>query len=301
MFEPCEICGAKAWNTLYEGAVRDGAFGNLKQGATVARCEKCGTDRLAEDFTISQENYTKDSYREHLRQKIDSQSYLSVHDEMQHFSLTVLWPTPLRGLTIADIGCAGGSFLDHVRGLANRIIAVEPCSLYHQSLAGRGYEVVAYADEAAQQLGPVVDLAVSFQVIEHTCSPLAFLSHVRHLVKPGGYLLLSTPNRNDFLMNALPEVYPQFFYRVAHRWYFDADSLANCAERAGFSVERTTYVHRYSLSNALLWLRDRCPAGRKEIPGLAGLGDNMWRTFLETTGQADCLYLLLRNTNSVGN
>jgi 2-polyprenyl-3-methyl-5-hydroxy-6-metoxy-1,4-benzoquinol methylase len=295
MFESCEICGSREWKTVYEGSVRDGAFGNLRQGATVARCEKCGADRLAEKYCLIESAYENDSYRTHLQQNMDAASFLAAHDEMQLFSLQSLWPMPLRRLSLADVGCAGGSFLDHVRGLASRIVAVEPCTLYHKSLADRGYEVFEYADVAVQKIGPVVDLAVSLQVIEHTRDPHAFLADIRLLLKPGGCLLISTPNRDDFLMNALPETYRQFFYRIAHRWYFDANSLKNCAERAGFAIDKIKYVHRYSLSNAFLWLRDRCPSGHSEIQGLAGLGDNMWRTFLEATGQSDCIYMLLRN------
>jgi 2-polyprenyl-3-methyl-5-hydroxy-6-metoxy-1,4-benzoquinol methylase len=298
MFNSCEICGSSKWKTVYEGSVRDGAFGNLRQGAVVARCEKCGADRLAEKYCLIESAYENDAYRTHLQQNVDAASFLAAHDEMQLFSLQSLWPMPLRGLSVADVGCAGGSFLDHVRGLASRIVAVEPCTLYHKLLADQGYEVFEYADVAAQRIGPVVELAVSLQVIEHTRNPLEFLADIRQLLKPGGFLLISTPNRDDFLMNALPKTYRQFFFRVAHRWYFDANSLTNCAERAGFVIDKIKYVHRYSLSNALLWLRDRCPNGRAEIPGLVGLGDDMWRTVLENTGQADCLYVRLRNPMS---
>lgn len=296
MFKCCEICGSNSWVSVYEGAVRNGTFGKLRSGGVVARCSNCLADRLSESLCLSESAYEDESYRAHLLQDLDTTSFFVAHDEMQIFSLKALWPMPLRGLTIADVGCAGGSFLDHVRGIAGRIIAVEPCSLYHQSLARRGYEVYGYADHAAGGTGSAVDLAVSFQVIEHTLNPLSFLSDIRRMVKPGGYLLLSTPNRRDFLLNALPDCYPQFFYRVAHRWYFDEASLANCVVRAGFTVETVSHAHRYTLSNALLWFRDKCPSGRAEIAGLSGLGDDMWRTFLERTGQADCLFMLCRNS-----
>lgn len=294
MFDACEICGCAEWIPVYEGGVRDGAFGRLKPDATVARCGGCGCDRLAESCCLSESDYESPAYREHLLQELDTDSFLAAHDEMQMFPLQSLWPTPLRGLTVADIGCAGGSFIDHVRGLAKRIVAVEPCTLYHESLSRRGCEVYLYADAAAQKIGAVVDLAVSLQVIEHTLNPRSFLADIRDILKPGGRLLISTPNRDDFLMNALADGYRQFFYRVAHRWYFNAATLVRLAEGVGFAVEKTDHIHRYSLSNALLWLRDRRPSGRSEIPGLCGMGDDMWRAFLENTGQSDCIYMLLR-------
>lgn len=41
----------------------------------------------------------------------------------------------------------------------------------------------------------VFDLAVAFQVIEHTDDDRAFLEEVRRVLKPGGTCLLTTPNR----------------------------------------------------------------------------------------------------------
>jgi hypothetical protein len=95
-------------------------------------------------------------------------------------------------------------------------------------------------------------------------------------------------------MELLPDAFPAFFYRVQHRWYFDASSLANCAKRAGLDVADVRHVHRYGLSNTLLWLRDRCPRGRQALPPLDATVDKLWQSWLESSGRADNLYLLLR-------
>lgn len=293
-FDSCEICGNGRWTAVYEGAVRDGAFGRLRRGATVARCAGCGADRLAEECCLAESAYENGSYRAHLGEQPQAAAFVAAHDEMQLFALQSLWPMPLRGLTVADVGCASGSFLDQIRGLAARLVAVEPCRLYHESLSERGYEVFDRAEGAAKAIGPAVDLAVSLQAIEHVRDPRSFLADIRGLLKPAGRALISTPNRDDFLMKALPGEYREFFFRVAHRWYFDAASLGHCAALAGFEVDEVRYVQRYGLSNALLWCRDRRPSGHAQIAGASGLGDAMWKTFLESTGQADCLYAMLR-------
>ena len=43
-----------------------------------------------------------------------------------------------------DFGCGGGSFLDSIKGIAKKTIAVEPFVGYHESLKLRGHEV--YSD-----------------------------------------------------------------------------------------------------------------------------------------------------------
>ncbi len=43
-----------------------------------------------------------------------------------------------------------------------------------------------------------VDLVVNFQVIEHLWDQAAFIAECRRVLRPGGELLISTPNRITF-------------------------------------------------------------------------------------------------------
>lgn len=284
----CEICGAHSWSAAYEGAVRDGPFGKYREGARVARCGGCGVERLEEAFCPPAEIYETDAYRA----KLQEGDYFKTHDELQIYTQQALAPHSLRGAALADVGCAGGALLDHYRGVAARLIAIEPSSLHHESLRSRGYEVHRYAAEAARA-GVRVDYAFSIQVIEHVGNPREFLADIGRLLAPGGRVLISTPNRDDVLLKLLPGEYRSFFYRVVHRWYFDRASLARCAELAGLQVARVRYVHRYPLSNAIGWLRDRRPQGRARLPGIDEAGDEHWRQYLVESGQTDCLYIEL--------
>ncbi len=293
-FDVCEICGADGWRAIYRGPVRDGAFGNLRDGAIVARCGGCGVDRLAERLCPDESFYETDAYRRKLGQGLTTGAYFAAADALQGFALEAIEPASLRDKTVADVGCAGGSFLDHVAGLAGRLVAIEPSSIYRDSLAERGYAVFPYAADAAAEFGGKVDFAASFQVIEHVRDPRGFLADIRPLLSPGGSLLITTPNRRDILMDLLPDDFPAFFYRVVHRWYFDADSLAECARAAGFTVDNVRFVHRYGLSNALAWLRDRRPSGLARLAGIEPAADRSWAGYLEQSGRADCLYMFLK-------
>lgn len=298
MFDACEICGTNQWSNVHVGEIRDGAFGDVCENATVARCTNCGAERLGETWCIPDSHYETGEYRTKLRQELDAPSYFSAHDHLQIFSLKTLPLSDLRGNVIADVGCAGGSFLDHVSGLTKRAIAIEPFTEYHESLKARGYETHAFADQAAISNAGQVDFATSFQVIEHTANPRQFLADIRPMLKPDGMLYLSTPNRQDVLMSLLPDDYPSFFYRVVHRWYFDADSLAACAQSAGYDVVATHFVHRYSMGNALRWLRDRRPTGNIPMNGLDHGSDMYWQGYLEKMGTSDCLFMALRPTHN---
>jgi SAM-dependent methyltransferase len=292
-FEICAICGRSDWSVTYCGPVRDGTYGALRENAVVARCRGCGVDRLAEGFCMPSAFYETTDYRSKLRQELDSESHFRTHDELQLHTLRTIWPTNLRRKTVADIGSAAGSLLDHLRGYSRNQIAVEPYDTYRQDLAARGYHAYPYASDAVAEWAGTVDLAFSIQVIEHTEDPRTFLEEIRPLLAPDGKLVISTPNRDDILFDLMPEDFPSFFYRVVHRWYFDAASLANCARLAGYEVVHMHHVHRYGMANALRWLRDRRPGGHDRLPGIDKLADSFWTGYLEQSGRSDCLYSVL--------
>jgi SAM-dependent methyltransferase len=119
-----------------------------------------------------------------------------------------------------------------------------------------------------------------------------FLSDIGRPLAPGGVAVISTPNRRDVLMELLPESFPKFFYRVQHRWAFDADSLARCAREAGLAVTEMRHVHRYGLANTMHWLKHGRPCGRTPMPPLDAAMDRHWQAWLESTSRADNLYMI---------
>lgn len=293
-FLSCEICNSSSWVIAYEGPVRNGAFGQLTESTTVAKCSECGVERLSEGVAKrSRDFYETKEYRSLLKQNTAAAGLLTEQDMMQIHNQKQLWPISFREKIVADIGSGAGGFLDHISGLAQISVAIEPCQEYHDTLSKSGHKVFAYAKDAVEA-GVKVDLAFSFSVIEHVQDPQKFLAEAFQLLNEGGRLVISTPNRQDALMSLLPDIYPSFFYRSPHRWYFDRNSLTNCALRAGFNVDEIRCVHRYGMSNALLWLRDRCPSGHQTLPFISGgLFDDFWARALEAQDGGDYLYAYL--------
>ncbi len=299
-FPACPVCDADAWRVAWQGAVRAGAFGNLTAPTRVARCGGCGVERLAESACKDESFYAGAEYREFLGEGPDAEAFFAAHDVLQLERLDLIEPYRLRGKRIADIGCAAGSFLDHVRGLAAEAVAIDPAKLYHASLAARGYDTASSVSEALEHHRGRLDYVFCFSVIEHVADPKALLTEARDLLAEGGQLVVSTPNRDDILMSLLPGEYPAFFYRAVHRWYFDAESLSACGRHAGLKVESVRAIHRFGLSNTAAWLRDRKPPGRGKIETLDDAAlDGAWRAHLERTRRADYLYAVMTRAERV--
>jgi 2-polyprenyl-3-methyl-5-hydroxy-6-metoxy-1,4-benzoquinol methylase len=295
MNRSCEICGENSHQSIiYEGAVRLGAFGTYTSDGRVLRCNACGVDRLNEEACISSSSYENDEYRIAMAQGMEAEDFFQHADPNQIHNLLAFWPLDLRGKVIADIGCGAGSFLSHISGLAKSVVAIEPTLRYHASLKQRGYAVYSYAEDASKISPEGVDVAVTFQVIEHVQNPQAFLTEISKILKPGGALVIATPNRDDILLKLMPEKFPEFFYRAAHRWYFDRESLNRCVELAGLKVESYRYLQTYGISNAMLWLKEKKPNGHLRLPGISSIADQLWNSYLESTGQTDNIYMLAR-------
>jgi CMP-N,N'-diacetyllegionaminic acid synthase len=289
----CPACSAPSSVPLYQGPIRAGVFGTFLPGRVV-RCSACGVDRLDGTSAVDERTYRSGEYRHLVGESPEAEKFFQVHDAEQYEKVPFAAPHLKRGITVADVGCGGGAFLDLVKGMVGQTVAVELTEAYHASLRARGHRTFFQASQCAAELAGKVDLVVSFSVIEHVPDPVAFLREIRPLIAPGGRLLLSTPNRDDLLMRrALPE-YQAFFYRQVHLFYFDAASLAETCRLAGFEVVETRFHQRFGFANFVNWLVERRPTGRSPHQLLPPGFDGVWKAELERDGSADYLYLTVR-------
>ncbi|MGW1741521.1 class I SAM-dependent methyltransferase [Nocardia sp. NPDC001965] len=90
-----------------------------------------------------------------------------------------------------------------------------------------------------------VDTVVNFQVIEHLWDQAEFLRECLRVLRPGGELLVSTPNRITFSPGRDTPLNP------FHTRELDAAELTELLEEAGFRVDLMTGVHHGPTLRAL--------------------------------------------------
>ena len=294
----CIFCNSLDYDLLYGGNIRDGSNRNFIFGE-VYKCKSCDIVRLDEKYCISSSDYESDMYRLNMNQGITSSDFFKVGDPLQIFNLQSFWPLNLRGKKVIDIGTGGGSFLDSIGKIVDKAIAVEPTKIYHNDLKRRGYEVFSYAKDAINKYSNCIDIAFSFQVIEHVSDPVLFIKEAIELLKPGGELVIGTPNHDDILMKLIPDIFKPFNYRTQHRWYFDSSTLKNCVKVAsndeGNAID-VKHIHTFGLSNTFKWLMDREPGGNERLLGIDSNADNLWSTYLQSTGQSDTIFITYRKS-----
>lgn len=288
----CILCHHARFETVYSGPIRVGKFDSLSERSfDHVRCLNCQAIRRTDIPEDLQKYYAEGDYRATVNDTTGVEAYYQWHDDEQAQRQALFGLSGFRGKVVADIGCGGGSFLDSIAGVARRLVAVELDKIFQASLASRGYTVFPSTTDAVAALRKEVDVAVSFDVLEHIPDPLHFLKEIHALLRPGsGRLFLCTPNADDVLLSALPEEYSRFSYRVAHLWYFNAKSLVHLLEQAGFVDVKLMPHQRFGLGNFLGWLRDRTPQGALRPEYVTEAMDAVWRAELERTLRCDILY-----------
>ena len=230
-FNICEICKSNQWEIIYFGKIRDGKYGKQKNNATISQCSKCGIQRLNEKDCIPSEYYDSGEYRKKLEQSLIGEKAVKDQMDVQKFMLNAIGGlNVLQNQNIADVGCGAGSLLYMTNRVVKSQIAIEPCRPYFEFLKNKGYKVYPDLSSAIKENNQTLDWVLSSQVIEHVESPVEFLKEIYKLLKPGGEAMISTPNRNDILINLLDE-FKEFFYRTQHRWYFDKNCIEYCIKK----------------------------------------------------------------------
>ena len=156
---------------------------------------------------------------------------------------------------LIDLGCAMGHFVAHARTKGWEALGVET-SHWAAERARSMYGVPVYEGslQDVQIEAGSVDVIHANHVIEHIVDPRTTLKAARHLLRPGGLLVLEVPNEFDVALadrflgriHAAVVGIPAMTYHV---WFFTKRSLALLAAQAGFVSIRVRRV-RHGASTA---------------------------------------------------
>lgn len=215
---------------------------------------------------------------------------------------------------IIELGSGEGYGIQLLAPLANHYLAVDK---FDTDISG--HNNVEFRKQLMPSLSGIADnsfdFAVTFQVIEHIKDDKAFVSEIYRVLKPGGMLLLSTPNRpmsltrnpwhiREYTAAELSAVVSKKFQKVEVKGVFGSPVVMEYHDSNKASVQRITRYDilklQYRLPRQLLQLpydimnrmnRRRLLQGNSEMVNRVSIDD----FFLQDTTQ-DCFDLFVMAT-----
>ncbi len=137
------------------------------------------------------------------------------------------------GLDVLEAGCGEGYGADLIAGVARRVIGLD----YDESAVAHvraRYPRVEMRHGNLAELplkDGAIDVVVNFQVIEHLWDQGQFVAECFRVLRPGGTLLMSTPNRITFSPGRDTPINP------FHTRELNAGELTELLTAAGFSMQ----------------------------------------------------------------
>lgn len=138
---------------------------------------------------------------------------------------------------ICDIGCGDGSFLSILKekGYTN-CFGIEPSS-YNYEIALKNQLEIIKGDIASvrQEVKKRKIKAITlFHVIEHIYFPIETLQNIKNILKPGGILIIETPDSNASIQKVTNHRNPLICRE--HLFYWNEKSLRIILKKLGFKI-----------------------------------------------------------------
>lgn len=141
------------------------------------------------------------------------------------------------GEDLLDIGCGTGVFLHEARKLGYRVAGIdfnsESIRIAKERFGIKEVERMSVEEYFRKNPDRKFDACTFFEVLEHLEDPSRFITGVGSLLKPGGHIALSVPNRERAVDHLGDEDYPP-----NHLTRWSAGALKRFLEKNGFRVER---------------------------------------------------------------
>ncbi len=228
-----------------------------RHGFSHLRCPRCGLlrvhpDHLARNEEVYTESYFNGSMHRETGGKLGyAESYADPStshrtDQYRVYAdevLRLLGPGRAGRPRVLDVGCAYGFFLRALKERAGDVelygVELDP-EVCRQAAANLGGATVYCADLSKD--GRAVpeehfDVVTLIDVVEHLDDPEAYLRLLARRAKPGGHILLSTPNVESLNARLYGDRWV-LHTPPLHTYYFGPRSLSILLRRAGWEPVR---------------------------------------------------------------
>lgn len=160
---------------------------------------------------------------------------------------------------VLDVGCGQGIQLAEIRKLrptarlsgmdiSPRLVSRAMANVPGAQIVTGDADNLAYPDEA-------FDVVIMTEVLEHLSDPVLALEQLRRVLKPGGWMLLTVPNR-DWLRYDWYQANRKAYQPVDDQWYRVAE-VSSFIKMAGFEIRNVTGAENLYFGGGVLRLLEK--------------------------------------------
>jgi SAM-dependent methyltransferase len=137
--------------------------------------------------------------------------------------------------TLLDVGCGHGTFLGAMakRGWKVSGVDFDPAAI-EAARRVHGLDVHVGTVDTIVARGMSFDVVTASHVVEHVPDPVQFLAQCRRLLRPGGCVILKTPNADSLGARLYGRAW-RGLEPPRHLHIFTTGALEACARQAGFT------------------------------------------------------------------
>lgn len=197
---------------------------------------------------------------------------LAMSTKFYRLCASLIAPKIFPGTTVLDIGCGQGLQLAEIRKLRpyaklyGMDISPKLVNLARKHVPGGDFQTgdadnLGYADSQ-------FDVVVMTEVLEHLSDPVLALTQLKRVLKPGGWLLMTVPNR-DWLRYDWYQDNRMAYQPVDDKWYC-VDEVQSYLKQAGFDIRRITGAENFYFGGGVLRLLEKvalylCPRLQRKM------------------------------------
>lgn len=236
----CIICNnsLSKFKTLYDD--RFGYPGMF----TILACEACGHKSLDAEFSPEElgkmytEYYPRAQYSlENFTPHTEQKGFRAWLDGVASFAFRHVPPN----VRVLDIGCGFGETLGYHKARGCDVYGVEADGNIRRVAEKHGYNVHVGLFDPSIYASGFFDYVTMDQVIEHVTDPLQTLRDIAQVLKPGGHVILGTPNTNGWGPRLFGDLWVSWHIPY-HLQFFSRKSMELAAAKTGFKLEKVTTV-----------------------------------------------------------